>query len=145
MPVHTYTDPSSYPQIAEARWGRDLVLIDCEVGDVPATATGDWPTIAGRENLHEAHRRRATTSPGELLHRPEYGGGMVLFLGVPSSPAELARLGAQLRINAARDRRVGDVKVTAALDSERRVIVDLAIQPRGEPDADTITIVSKPA
>lgn len=145
MPVHTYTSPTTYTELAEARWGRDLVLIDCEVGEVPATSTGDWPTIAGRANLHEAHRRRAVTAPGELLHRPEYGAGLVLAVGTVARTHHLIQAANALRTNAARDPRVGDVKATVALDGSDRVIADLAIQPRGEPDAETVTVVSRSA
>lgn len=143
MPASTFTRPGTYSEIAEARWGRDLLLIDCEVGSVPPTATGDWPTIAGRENLHDAHRRRAVTSPGELVHRPEYGGGLVLSVGATSKTGNLVRAAVNLRTNAARDRRVADVRASVTLDDADRVIAELSIQPRGEPDASTVTVVSR--
>ena len=145
MSVNTYTTPSTYSQITEARWGRDLVLIDCEAGGVSATATGDWPTVAGRSNLHEAHRRRAITSPGELLHRPEYGAGLVLSVGHVANTQRLIQAANALRTNAARDRRVADVRASVTLDDTDRVIAELSIQPRGEPDSDTISVVSRSA
>jgi phage baseplate assembly protein W len=133
---------STYSEIAEARWGRDIVLPDCEAGVTP-TATGDWPTVAGRANLHGAHRRRAVTTPGELLHRPEYGGGMMLWLEAPNSAGEQARLAASVRGNAFRDPRVEEVRVAVSTPEgrENQSLIELTIRPRGEIESETVTTV----
>lgn len=134
----------TYSEIAELRWGRDLALPDCDAG-VQVTATGDWPTLAGRRNLHEAHRRRATTTPGELVHRPDYGGGMMLFLEAPNSLGEQARLAASVRQNALRDPRVEEVRaaVSTPADTPTAVLLELTIRPRGEVEAESVTVVSE--
>jgi phage baseplate assembly protein W len=143
VPVHTYTNPDTYSGLTEARWGRDLVLVDCEAGGVAASPTGDWPTIAGRPNLHAAHRRRAVTSPGEVLHRPEYGAGLVQRVGQVANTTRLVQAAGALRTNAARDPRIADVRASVTLDDADRVIAELQLRPRGEPDADSFTVVSR--
>lgn len=133
----------SYTDITEARWGRDLVLVDEDAGGVASTPTGDWPTVAGRPNLHAAHRRRATTSPGQLLCRPDYGAGMLGFVGASTAPAERVRLAQAVRLNALRDPRIAEVGVAVQLDAQQRVIAELTLSPRGEPSSDSVTIVAE--
>lgn len=143
MGQSTFTTPATTSEVTEARWGRDLVLIDCESGGVPATATGDWPTLAGRPNLHAAHRRRATTQPGQLVWRPDYGGGMQGFVGRPADQSHLVQLGSAVRVNALRDRRLDEVQAGVRVDAQGRVIVELEVRPRGEPDSSTVTVISE--
>lgn len=133
---------STYAQIAELRWGRDLVLPPCD-SEPQVTASGDWPTVGGRPNLHQAHRRRAVTAPGELLHRPLYGGGMMLWLERGNTPGERAALGASVRRNALRDRRLEDAVVAVTAPTDDQVLVELTLRPRGEVETDTVTITSE--
>lgn len=133
---------SSYSQIAEARWFRDVVL-PAEGETVQVTPSGDWPTVAGRANLHDAHRRRAVTTPGEMVHRPQYGGGLVLGLERPNTEAMHAQLAASLRSNALRDPRLGDIEVDVNELDASRVLTELVLHPRGEPQTDTVSIVSE--
>lgn len=45
--------------------------------------TGDLDTISGIENLREAVLRRIKTSPGSIVHRPDYGVGLKNFQNAP--------------------------------------------------------------
>lgn len=137
-PVSRYTD------IAEAKIGRDLVLPGLGGQDpAPPTLTGDWPSIAGRANLHAAVRRRLVTAPSQLVHRPEYGGGLPLFVGVLSSPSERARLAAGARQNLLRDPRIGTVQVGVGEPPGMpgAVLVEVGVQPIGETATDTVSVV----
>lgn len=132
----------SYSEIAELRWGRDLVLPDIGA-EVQVTPSGDWPTIAGRPNLHAAHRRRAVTAPGELVHRPDYGGGLPLFIEVENTDARRAQMAAVVRANALRDVRLEDARADVTSTTPEQVLLELALRPRGEPDTDVVTVVSE--
>lgn len=142
VPVGDYTD------ITEQRWGRDLALTlprnDDDDSPTQPTATGDWPTVAGRANLHAALRRRLVTAPGEMVSRPDYGGGLPLYVGALNSAADRASLANEARLNVLRDPRLERalVAVEEVVDSPQ-VIVSLEITPRGEIEADTISIVSE--
>lgn len=136
-PVSRYTD------IAEARFGRDLELLPPDQAPSP-TATGDYPSIGGRPNLHAAVRRRLLTSPGQLVHRPDYGGGLELFVGRLGTPGERARLAAGSRANILRDSRLAQavVGVGESPTGPDQVLVEVAIQPAGEIETDTVSILS---
>lgn len=132
----------TYTGIAELRWGRDLVLAFPD-GEVSPTATGDWPTVAGRPNLHAAQRRRIVTTPGQLVHRPAYGGALETFVGALNSASERARLAAGARANALRDPRIEEAVVSVAELGPDQVLVKLTIKPDGEVDTETVSIVSE--
>ena len=53
--------------------------------DYILTATGDLDTLSGLENIKNALFHRLITSPGSLIHRPNYGVGIKDFQGAPNS------------------------------------------------------------
>jgi phage baseplate assembly protein W len=140
LPVPEDVSVANYSDIAERRFGRDLVLPG-PGQTVQPTPTGDWPSVGGRENLHAAVRRRMLTTPGQLVHRPEYGAGLETYVGRRTTSAELARLAAQGRQNLLRDPRIEESRVGVQADGSR-VQVEVAIKPTGEGETDTVTIVS---
>lgn len=101
-----------------------------------ATSTGDWPTIAGRDNFAEAHRRRAVTIPGDLVHRPLYGGGLVLAIGKLDTPTQQALIRNSIRTNALRDPRTGECLVATSEDPvvANQIFVDLELTPLRSPE-----------
>ena len=101
---------SDYQSIQVVRLGRDGVLPGSGQVVEP-TASGDWPTIAGRANLLAAHVRRAGTAPGEMTHRPQYGGGLPTYTEAPAAPATLAAQDVAIRQNALRDPRLQEALV----------------------------------
>lgn len=114
--------------LEEERFGTDLLL---PPGDVRPTPTGDWPTVSGMAALVADVLDRVGTSPGELVHRPEYGAGAEEFVESVGSPAKRAELVSKIRLNLLRDERVGEVGVRFSSTG----IVTLMIRPRGQPDA----------
>ena len=132
----------SYTNLQERRLGRDLVLP--KPGDtVQPTSSGDWPTIAGRENLKAAVERHAVTSPGELLHRPEYGAGLLDFLEQGNEPGVRAQMAVQVRQSILRDPRLQDAQVAVETGTTiDQVVVTLQVQPKGEEETDTVVIAA---
>ncbi|MCI0346434.1 MAG: GPW/gp25 family protein [Chloroflexi bacterium] len=131
--------------VDEARFGRDLeVELDPE-GGIRVTPTGDLPSVGGRDNLHAALRARALTSPSELLHRPDYGAGVLDQLEHPNTPTRRAQLANALRRNLLRDGRVTDVRASVSLgtpaDSARgeATSIELRVTPRGETQSSSFT------
>lgn len=121
------------------RYGRDLLLPDAR--GVKVTRSGDWPAISGVPNLLSAHRRRAATAAGQVVHRPEYGGGLLLYLEEPSDLTTRTRAANEVRANALRDRRVSEVGVTSFIDDHDRVVIELTLHPRGdEPVTTSVTL-----
>lgn len=57
---------------AEETLKKDIAFRD----DFVRSATGDLDTISGLANLKAALFRRLITSPGSLIHRPNYGVGI---------------------------------------------------------------------
>ena len=56
---------------------NDIYKTDLSFGAAP---TGDLERISGIENVREELLRRLITSPGTLVHRPEYGVGVKDYL-----------------------------------------------------------------
>lgn len=131
-----------YQEIQTERFGKDGVLPG--VGQtVKATASGDWPTISGRPNLLAAHHRRAVATPGQMVHRPLYGGGLLANVERIANPATLARQDVGIRQNALRDVRIQEAEATSSVDAFGRAIVTLTIHPRGEQTTETTTLVQE--
>lgn len=116
--------------IEERLLGRDGVL-PTDRDTFQATSTGDWPSIAGSPNFREAHKRRAVTNPGELIHRPDYGGGLTLNVSALDTDTQRALIRNSIRNNALRDPRTGEVVVRVSEDGvvAGRIFVDLEITP----------------
>lgn len=136
---------SRYSDLTEAKLGRDLVLPGLGGTDpAPPTLTGDWPSIYGRDNLNAAVRRRLVTTPGQVVHRPEYGGGLPLFVGRLATPGERARLAAGARQNLLRDTRIGQASVNAgeAPGMPSAVLVEATVTPAGETEGESVSVLT---
>lgn len=138
----------TYDEIQALRFGVDLILPG--IGrEIQPTASGDWPIQSGRSNLLDAHVRRAVAAPGEMVHRPLYGGGLPTFVETPADDSDLARVEVSIRQNALRDSRVGDVTTQATrgapgdLSRAGAITVQLEIQPSGEDTTETATLVQE--
>lgn len=132
----------SYADLQERRLGRDLVLP--KPGEaVQPTSSGDWPTVAGRDNLRAAIERHAATSPGELLHRPEYGAGLLDYLELANEPGVHAQIAVQVRQSVLRDPRLQDAQVAVSQgDTPDQAVVTLQFQPKGDEETDTVVIAA---
>lgn len=101
--------------IDEIRFGRDVfVPLDPESA-VRVTPTGDLPTIAGYANLSHALEAMALTVPGDLVHRPTYGGGLVEEVEAEGTPASRARAANRLRTSARADARIREATVSVTV------------------------------
>lgn len=53
---------------------------------------GQYPTVEGRELLAHGIMLDLASTPGELTHRPDYGAGIELSLGLVATPNNLAAI-----------------------------------------------------
>jgi phage baseplate assembly protein W len=102
-------------EIDERRLGRDVYLPDDATAPLRVTPTGDLQLVEGRDNLNGALRRRLVCSPGELLHRPGYGVGLLEHVETANSPTSRALIANKARRNLLADPRLSEAKVSAAL------------------------------
>jgi hypothetical protein len=114
------------------RLGRDLDVPLDEDESIRVTPTGDLPTLAGRPNVHAAQRRRALVAPGSLVHRAEYGGGLVLEISQPGTLTRYSQIANRLRRNALRDPRISEARVEVSGGPPADLLVGCAIRIRGD-------------
>jgi len=135
--------------VLDERFGRDVLLPDDPDEDMRVTPTGDLPTVAGVANVRGALRRRCLTSPGDMVHRPAYGGGVELELSRLGSPARRASLANQLRRNLFGDDRVREVRVSVSAGSPsgtrtNAITIEIgATLADNTQDAQTLTLVQE--
>ncbi len=75
-------------------------------GDFIKTATGDIDIISGLENVKNALFHRLVTSPGTLIHRPDYGVGIKDFQGAPMTIDTQRQLALRIKEQFEQDTRV---------------------------------------
>jgi len=64
----------------------EVMLTDiAHKSDYVRTTTGDRALVSGLENYKDALFRRLITSPGSIVHRPDYGVGIKNYQGAPLS------------------------------------------------------------
>ena len=90
----------------------DLALPADSTASIPTTPTGDIALASGRPNLTGALGRRMRSDPGALLHRPEYGVGLVSQVESPNTPAGRGLLAARARRNLLADPRISEARVS---------------------------------
>jgi phage baseplate assembly protein W len=90
---------------AEEIYGKDIA----HKSDYIVTPTGDLDTIAGLENVKDALLRRLVTTPGSLIHRPNYGVGIKSYQNAPSSLAYQRELAGKIKEQFELDPRVDEV------------------------------------
>ena len=98
----------------ERRFGRDVYLPLTPDEPLHLTPSGDLATLAGRPNAVHALQRATLIQPGQLLHRPTYGGGLPALLERPATPARRADAQNALRRALRDDPRVTDARVTVS-------------------------------
>jgi hypothetical protein len=91
-------------------------------------ASGDMPTIRGRDCLSNDLVAIAKTDPGELFHRPKEGGGMLSQVNGPGN--DLDAVARALRATWSRDRRVKSVNtIEVSHDTDGTVTASTSVQP----------------
>lgn len=78
-------------------------------GDFVTSATGDIDKITGLENMKQALFHRLVTSPGTIIHRPNYGIGIKDYQNSPSTIAAQQKLALKIKDQFLQDPRVEDV------------------------------------
>ncbi len=91
----------------------DLAFVE----DLSVTASGDFDVMSGLVNLRQAVLRRIMTKPGTVLHRPQYGVGLVEFQGAPMTLDVQRQLAKRITEQLPRDPRVEKV-LSLSLSSE---------------------------
>lgn len=76
------------------------------------TASGDVALVRGNDSVAQRAMLAVATSPGELLHRPDFGAGAERYLGQPV-PVAAAALSAAWRATILADDRVLSATVSA--------------------------------
>lgn len=71
--------------------------------------TGDLDTMKGLENIQQALFRRLVSSPGSLVHRPDYGVGSKQFQNAVARLETKREFALRIRDNFERDSRVLEV------------------------------------
>lgn len=122
----------------DERFGVDLDLTGDPDANIRVTPSGDIPLIRGRSNLRAALVRMCTVEPGDLVHRPAFGGGLPGFVETLDSPRRRATLANQLRRSLLADARVREASVAVSLDGED-IVVEVSIKVAGDQAAETFT------
>jgi len=78
-------------------------------GDFQVTPTGDLDIISDLANIKQALLRRILTIPGTLMHRPNYGCGILGFQGAPMTIAVQRQIAQKIAQNLPQDPDVNSV------------------------------------
>jgi hypothetical protein len=105
--------------------------------DFVQTASGDLDVIAGLDNVKEALFRRLVTTPGSVIHRPEYGCNLKAYQGSLSNLENQRRLAQTIKEQFESDERVEVVTgVSFNVDDNKpdmiKVNVKVSIRGYGE-------------
>lgn len=92
--------------LIEERYLKDIA----HKKDLVRANNGDLDTIEGTRNLQQALLRRLITTPGSLVHRPEYGVGIKDFQNAPNNLDNQRALALRIKDQFERDFRVESVE-----------------------------------
>lgn len=86
-------------------YGKDMAFFD----DFVVTDTGDFDTVEGLENVKQALWRRLITTPGSVIHRPDYGVGIKNYQNSINSLARQREISLKIKEQFELDERVESV------------------------------------
>lgn len=110
---------------AEEIYGRDIAF----KSDFVPTASGDLDTVEGLANVKEAILRRILTTPGGIVHRPDYGVGLKDFQGAINSISAQRELAARLQEQLPQDPRIERVlSLSVNSEDDRPELVKIVIR-----------------
>jgi len=113
-------------------------------GDLRVTASGDLECVTGILNLKQALFHRLLTTPGALVHRPEYGVGIKNFQNAVNTLDTQRRLANNIIDQFSRDIRIQEVsgvRITSEDSSPGKVVIYVRVKAVGY---DEITLDFKP-
>lgn len=128
------------------RFGRDIAIPTDPSGELRVTPTGDLATLEGRANANTALLRRVLVTPGAMVHRPGFGGGLAISVGMATTLGAQAALANAIRRTVIEDPRVAetDVVVASGIPGEANrpdaLTVTLAVTYRGEDSPETVVV-----
>lgn len=97
-----------------------------------ATPTGDLATVTGLDAVRQRLRVLILSSPGDLLHRPQWGSGVPADAAEPADAGLLARLRGRIRTALAADADVEAVeRCEATADDAGQVDVTVWVRVAG--------------
>lgn len=106
--------------------------------DLHATASGDLETISGLLNLRQALFHRLITSPGALIHRPDYGVGIKNFQNAVNSIDTKRRLANVIAEQFGRDPRIQEIsgiRITNEDANPSQIIIFVRVKALGYDEA----------
>jgi phage baseplate assembly protein W len=109
---------------------RDLAFSN----DFVLSPKGDLDTRTGLDNLRDAIYRRIVTVPGSIVHRPDYGVGLPLYVGSLNSLGRQQKLAAIIKEQLERDDRVEEflsLRVEQSSSVEGMVKITVRVKPVG--------------
>ena len=94
-------------------WGEEI-LFDTDLQLAP---NGDYILVAGMAAVRQAIRIRLVTRPGELPWAPDFGCGVLDYLGETGTASKLAELRGRIRDQLLQDPRLSSISAVEANDS----------------------------
>ena len=94
-------------------WGEEI-LFDTDLQLAP---NGDYILVAGMAAVRQAIRIRLVTRPGELPWAPDFGCGVLDYLGETGTASKLAELRGRIRDQLLQDPRLSSISDVEATDS----------------------------
>jgi len=112
--------------------------------DFKATPAGDLEIVSGLLNLKQALFHRLITSPGALVHRPDYGVGIKNYQNATNTLDTQRKLATTIVEQFSRDPRISEVsgiRITNEDSNPSRVVIYVRVKAVGY---DEITLDFKP-
>jgi phage baseplate assembly protein W len=124
----TPVPPQARTRTQELAFGRDLKF----AGDYEVAPGGDYVQVEGLAALRQAVYLALITEPGSYKYRPNYGVGIMAFVGKPATSARLEELRARIIGGLQRLRRIEQVKEVAVEQTDSYTVkVNLLIIAAG--------------
>jgi phage baseplate assembly protein W len=99
------------------------------VSDLVVTPAGDLETVSGLNNYRDALLRRLITTPGSLIHRPDYGVGIKRWSNAINSISERQKIAVAIKEQFERDPRTAKViSVGISSDNERPETIKINVK-----------------
>jgi phage baseplate assembly protein W len=96
--------------------------------DFILTPSGDLETSIGLQNLKEALYRRLLTTPGSLIHRPDYGVGIKNWQNGLNSIARQRELANRISSQFQEDPRIESVSAVEVLPNDNPSLLQLKVK-----------------
>jgi phage baseplate assembly protein W len=122
--------PSASAEVDAAVYPDQVFQTDCLLKDGAFQFSGgDFATVSGRENLHQALVHRIQTDHGELQFHPRYGANLGRLIGSLSGPVRALVAGDYVDEALREETRIKDVTKVTATTTGDRLSVDAEVVP----------------